>query len=74
MEYLNGIAKEGVLGILLAASLATNYWLIKLLLYEKDKRIADALETKTSLMEPISFIKDSLGIIKDKILVSKGRK
>lgn len=74
MEYLNGIAKEGVLGLLLAASLVVVGILFKLLLYEKDKRIEDALKTKDNMMEPLEYIKDSLTLIKDKILVSKGRK
>ena len=50
-------------------------WLLfKLLLNEKDKRIEDALKSKNDIIEPIGYIKDSLNLIKDKILVSKGRK
>ena len=74
MEYLPSLAKEGVLGLLLAGALAIIGILFKLLLYEKDKRIEDALKSKNDIIEPIGYIKDSLSIIKDKILVSKGRR
>lgn len=74
MEYLPSLAKEGVLGLLLAGALVIIGILFKLLLYEKDKRIEDALKSKNDIIEPIGYIKDSLSIIKDKILVSKGRR
>lgn len=48
--------------------------LIKLLLAEKDKRIEDALKTKNDIIEPLGYLKDSLNIIKDKIMVAKGEK
>lgn len=74
MDYLNSIAKEGVLGLLLAGALLMCWLLFKLLLNEKDKRIEDALKSKNDIIEPIGYIKDSLSLIKDKILISKGRK
>lgn len=74
MDYVGGIAKEGILGLLLAAALVVIGILFKLLLYEKDKRIEDALKTKQDVIEPLGNIKDSLTLIKEKILISKGRR
>ncbi len=72
MEYLNGIAKEGLLGLLLAASLALNGLLLKMLLYEKDKRIAAAEDVRAKLAVPLSNMDKSLALINDKVTVSKG--
>ena len=74
MDTLDVLRTQGVLGTLLAGSLIIIGVLFKLLLYEKDKRIEDALKSKTDIIEPISYIKDSLNLIKDKILVSKGKR
>lgn len=69
---LNEISQQGgLLGTLLVISLLANFYLLKLLLAEKDKRIEEAGKTRDNLIEPIGFIKDSLSLIKDKILISK---
>lgn len=62
----------GILGLLLAISLSLNFWLLKMLLTEKDKRIEAAESVTTGLTTPIAYIKDSLALIQEKIRVSKG--
>lgn len=62
----------GILGLLLAISLSLNFWLLKMLLTEKDKRIESAESVVTGLTTPIAYIKDSLALIQEKIRVSKG--
>lgn len=72
MELFKELSNQGgILGTLLAISLLAIVWLTKMLLAEKDKRIEEAIKTRDTVIEPISYIKDSLSIIKDKILVSK---
>lgn len=72
MDYLGGIAKEGVLGLLLAGSLVINGVLFKLLIYEKDKRIQAAEKVRDELASPLSSIDKSLALINDKVRASKG--
>lgn len=69
---LSELAKQGLLGLLLAMSLALNGFLGKMLLYEKDKRIASAEQVRDELVEPIRSIKESLNLILEKIEISKG--
>lgn len=72
MDFLHTLSDQGgLLGTLLAISLITIFWLLKMLLAEKDKRIEEAIKTRDNLVEPIGFIKDSLSIIKDKVQISK---
>lgn len=71
---LTTLSGGGPVWALVAILLFLVWILIKLLLAEKDKRVEDALKTKSDIIEPIGYIKDSLTLIKDKILVSKGRK
>lgn len=62
----------GIVGLVLAISLSLNFWLLKMLLTEKDKRIQAAESVTTGLTTPIAYIKDSLELIQQKIRISKG--
>lgn len=73
MEFLTKLADQGILGLLLAISLSSNYFLVKLLLAEKDKRITGAEKTRDDLIAPIGFIKESLDLIREKIQISKDK-
>lgn len=70
---LSELAKQGLLGFFLAMSLGLNGILGKMLLYEKDKRIAEAKENRDSLVQPITYIKDSISLMEKKIRISKGQ-
>lgn len=72
MDLLNKLSDQGILGLLLAISLLANWLLLKLLLNEKDKRIDDAKAVTIGITTPLAFIKDSLGLIQEKVKVSKG--
>lgn len=73
MELLAELAKGGLLSLLLAISLTANVTFVKMILAEKDKRIAGAEKVRDDLITPISYIKDSLALIQQKIQVSKDR-
>lgn len=68
---LSEIAKQGILGLFLALSLSLNAILAKLLLSEKDKRIAGAEKVRDDMATPLMYIKDSLGLIQQKIEIAK---
>lgn len=72
MDYLGEIGKQGILGLLLAASLALNFLLGRMLLDEKDKRIKSAEDVKEKLAVPIANIDRSLELIENKVMASKG--
>lgn len=71
MEFINSLAGQGILGLLLAISLTIIGILGKMLLYEKDKRIDDALKVRDEIITPLNHIKDSLSLIDSKITISK---
>jgi hypothetical protein len=68
---LGELAKQGLLGLLLAMSLTLNGILAKLLLSEKDKRIASAEKVRDDIATPLTYIKDSLGLIQEKVQIAK---
>ena len=70
-ELLTELPKFGLLGVLLAISLSLNWFLIKLILSEKDKRIEAAEKVRDELITPIGFIQESLKLIDSKITLSK---
>lgn len=59
-EGLEKLASTGLLGLLLALSLGTIYYLFKKLNDEKDARISDGKETQKLLMEVQSKVVDSV--------------
>lgn len=69
--FNNLSTQGGAFATLSAILLIMCIQLVKMLLAEKDKRIAEAINTRDNLVEPIGYIKDSLSLIKEKILVSK---
>lgn len=71
MDFLPELAKNGLLALLLAISMSLNFFLGKLLLYEKDKRIAEAEKVRDELVRPMGFIKESLELIEKKVEISK---
>lgn len=72
MDLLTTLSNQGgLLGTLLAISLLANWWLLKSLLGEKDKRIVGAEKVRDDLSTPIAYIRDSLDLIQQKIRVSK---
>lgn len=72
MEFLGELAKNGVLGVLLAISLSLNFMLGRLLLYEKDKRIEDAVKNRDDLATPIKNLQQAVELQTSKIQISKG--
>lgn len=70
-ELFDALANNyGLLGLLLTISLTANGLLFKLLLDEKDKRISDAQNILNGIATSLTFIKDSLELIDQKIRVS----
>lgn len=65
------IAKQGLLGIMLAISLTVNYRLGKMLLDEKDKRIGGAEKVRDDIAEPLKNLQKTTELIYDKIVISK---
>lgn len=72
MEFLGELAKQGLLALLLAISLSMNFMLGRLLLYEKDKRIEDAIKNRDDIVTPINNLTHSIEIQTRKIEISKG--
>lgn len=71
-ELLSQLVNNGgLIGAFLAASLTVNGILFKLLLAEKDKRIDDAKTILSGIATSLTFIKDSLELIDQKVRVSK---
>jgi peptidoglycan hydrolase CwlO-like protein len=73
MDYLGSLAERGVLGVLLAIAFTAVFFLFKMLLAEKDKRIEDATKVRDDLAEPIKSIKENIEKIQEKIIISKER-
>ena len=56
LPFLGQLATQGVLGILLALSLFANWYFIKLIQTLNDKRIEDAKEITSKILEPLETI------------------
>ena len=67
-------AQGGVLGTMVAILLGLCFLLVKLLLSEKDKRIADANSYRDNMAEPLRRVAESQERIEGKILVAKGER
>lgn len=65
------LAKQGLLGVMLALSLTVNYKLGKMLLDEKDKRIGGAEKVRDDIAEPLKNLQKTTELIYDKIVISK---
>lgn len=65
------ISNGGLIGAFLLASLSVNAILFKLLMEEKDKRIADAQNILNSIATSLTFIKDTLQLLDEKVRVSQ---
>ena len=53
------VATQGVLGMLLAVSIAANWYFIKTIQTVNDKRIDDAKELSNKLLDPINAVKQN---------------
>lgn len=71
-DNLTEVAKQGLLGVLLVISLVVNFYLGRMVLREKDKRIQEAEKVRDDIAQPMSYIKDSLDLIERKVRISKG--
>lgn len=71
-EQLGSLAKEGVLGVMLALSLGLNFWLINRLLSQMEKRVEAANKINEQLATPITNIDKTLALLNDKVVASKG--
>lgn len=63
----------GVLGLLLAISLSLNFWLLKMLLTEKDKRIEEASKVTENIAQPLKLLQQSVDLQTAKIQEAKSR-
>jgi hypothetical protein len=74
MLDVSGLGGSGPVWSLVGILLGLVWVLIKMLLAEKDKRIADATNNLQNIVQPIADIGKTLERIEDKTLVAKGRK
>lgn len=65
------ISNGGLIGAFLLASLSVNAMLFKLLMNEKDKRLADAQNILSGIATSLTFIKDTLELLDQKVRVSQ---
>lgn len=65
------IAKQGLLGVMLALSLTVNYRLGKMLLDEKDKRIAGAEKLRDDIALRDKYIQEAMALTTGKIEAAK---
>jgi hypothetical protein len=71
MDLLSKLAENGLLGLLLAISLSANLMLVKMILAEKDKRIATSEKTVDEVAQPLKNIQLTQELIYEKIKISK---
>lgn len=57
LPFLGELATQGILGILLALSLFANWYFIKTIQTLNDKRVEDAKELSTKILDPLNTIK-----------------
>lgn len=57
LPFLGQIAGQGLLGVLLALSLFVNFYLFKYIQNLNEKRVDEAKEITTKLLEPVNQIK-----------------
>jgi len=56
---IGNIATQGVLGLLLALSIALNWYFIKTIQGVNEKRVSDAQDITNKLLDPINAIKSN---------------
>ncbi len=74
MIDVSALGGNGPVWSLVGILLALIWLLIKMLLAEKDKRIADATNNLQNIVQPIADIGKTLERIEDKTLIAKGKK
>lgn len=57
--FLEKLATQGILGILLAISLFANWYFIKKIQELNDKRVEDAKEISSKILDPVNTIKNN---------------
>jgi hypothetical protein len=66
---LNRLAENGVIAIILAISIAANYFLYKEVKDSNEKRIKEATETRDSIFQPLQAIQSTVEIILQKLKI-----
>lgn len=59
LPFLGELATQGILGILLALSLFANWYFIKTIQSLNDKRVEDAKELSSKILDPLNTIKSN---------------
>lgn len=59
IPFLGELAKLGVLGVLLAISIAANIYFVRIILSQVEKRVEDAKEITTKIANPLETIKNN---------------
>jgi len=59
LPFLGQLATQGILGIMLAISLFLNWYFIKTIQTLNDKRVEDAKEMTTKILDPLNVIKSN---------------
>ena len=59
LPFLGQLATQGLLGLLLALSLFANWYFIKTIQNLNDKRVEDAKELSSKIMDPLNTIKSN---------------
>lgn len=54
------LATNGILGLLLSLSILTNWYFIKTIQQLNDKRVEDAKEITTKILDPLNTIKSNV--------------
>ncbi len=57
LPFLNQLASNGLLGVMLAISLFVNWYFFKIIQKQNDKMVENAKEITDKLLEPIDQIK-----------------
>ena len=59
LPFLGQLATQGLLGLLLALSLFANWYFIKTIQNLNDKRVEDAKELSSKILDPLNTIKSN---------------
>jgi hypothetical protein len=59
LPFLGQLATQGLLGLLLALSLFANWYFIKTIQTLNDKRVEDAKEITSKILDPLNTIKSN---------------
>lgn len=63
LPFLGQIATQGILGLLLALSLFANWYFIKSIQTLNDKRVDDAKQLTTKILDPLEIVKNNSDLL-----------